>query len=59
MTHEWINELTERLGWSSKRSTLCLLRITLRHVRDHLLVDELAQLSARLPLLIRGFFFVG
>lgn len=57
LTHEWINELSERLGWASKRSTLRLLRITLRRVRDHLLVDELAQMSAQLPLLIRGFFF--
>ena len=59
LTHEWINELAERLGWSSKRSTLRLLRITLRRLRDHLLVDELAQMSAQLPLLIRGFFFEG
>ncbi len=59
LTHEWINELAERLGWSSKRSTLRLLRITLHHIRDHLLVDELAQMSAQLPLLIRGFFFEG
>ncbi|MGC1505349.1 MAG: DUF2267 domain-containing protein [Sulfitobacter sp.] len=59
LTHEWINELAERLDWSSKRSALRLLRITLRHVRDHLVVDELAQVSAQLPLLIRGFFFEG
>ncbi|MFT6076011.1 MAG: hypothetical protein ACJAZ1_002943 [Yoonia sp.] len=59
LTHEWINELSERLDWSSKRSTLRLLRITLHHIRDHLLVDELAQMSAQLPLLIRGFFFEG
>ena len=59
LTHEWINELAKRLDWSSKRSALRLLRTTLRHLRDHLLVDELAQMSAQLPLLIRGFFFEG
>ncbi|MGB7242641.1 MAG: DUF2267 domain-containing protein [Sulfitobacter sp.] len=59
LTHEWINELAERLDWSSKRSALRLLRVTLRHLRDHLLVDELAQMSAQLPLLVRGFFFEG
>lgn len=58
-THEWINELAERLDWSSRRSALRLMRITLRHLRDHLMVNELAQLSAQLPLLIRGFFFEG
>ncbi len=59
LTHEWINELTERLGWSSRRSALRLMRATLHHLRDHLLVNELAQLSAQLPLLIRGMFFEG
>lgn len=58
-THEWINELAGRLDWSSRRSTLRLLRTTLHHVRDHLLVDELAQFSAQLPLLIRGMMFEG
>ena len=59
ISHEWINELTSRLGWSSKRSALRLLRVTLQHLRDHLPPDELAQLSAQLPLLIRGMFFEG
>ncbi|MDW3223856.1 MAG: DUF2267 domain-containing protein [Paracoccaceae bacterium] len=59
LTHEWTNELAGRLGWSSKRSALRLMRVTLHRIRDHLLVDELAQLSAQLPLLIRGFFFEG
>lgn len=58
-THEWINELGGRLDWSSERSTLRLLRTTLQHLRDHLLVDELAQFSAQLPLLIRGMLFEG
>ncbi len=59
LTHEWINELAARLGWASKRSALRLMRVTLRHVRDHLQVNEVAQLSAQLPILIRGFFFEG
>lgn len=58
-TYEWINELRGRLDWSSDRSTLRLLRATLQHLRDHLLVDELAQFSAQLPLLIRGMLFEG
>lgn len=59
LTHEWINELSGRLDWTSKRSTLHLLRVTLGHIRDHLRVDELAQLSAQLPIMIRGFLFEG
>lgn len=59
VAHEWINELTGRLDWSSKRSALRLLRATLHHIRDHLLIDELAQMSAQMPLMIRGIMFEG
>lgn len=59
LAHEWINELAGRLDWSSKRSALRLMRVTLHRIRDHLLVDELAQFSAQLPALIRGLFFEG
>ncbi|MEO1138195.1 MAG: DUF2267 domain-containing protein [Pseudomonadota bacterium] len=58
-THEWINELASRLDWTSKRCALRLLRSTLQQLRDHMLPDEMAQFSAQLPLLIRGFFFEG
>ena len=59
LTHEWINELRDRLGWDSSRDALRLLRVTLVQLRDHLRHDELAQLSAQMPLLIRGMFFEG
>ena len=59
ITHEWINELAGRLGWSSRRSALRLLRTVLHIVRDHLRTDELAQFSAQLPLLLRGMLFEG
>jgi uncharacterized protein (DUF2267 family) len=58
-TYEWVNELRERLDWSSHRDALRLLRVTLHQVRDHLMVDEVAQFSAQMPLLIRGMFFEG
>lgn len=58
-THEWVNELAGRLDWVSKRSALRLLRVTMHQIRDRLQVDELAQFSAQLPLLIRGMFFEG
>ncbi len=59
VTHDWINELADRLDWSSKRSALRLLRVTMHQIRDNLLIDEMAQFSAQLPLLIRGMFFEG
>ena len=58
-THEWVSELAGRLDWMSKRSALRLMRVTMHQIRDHLPVDELAQFSAQLPLLIRGMFFEG
>ncbi|XDA97986.1 DUF2267 domain-containing protein [Sulfitobacter sp. LCG007] len=59
LTHEWINELRERLDWHSSRDALRLLRAVLVQIRDHLGHDEVAQLSAQMPLLIRGMFFEG
>ncbi|UWR21837.1 DUF2267 domain-containing protein [Sulfitobacter sp. S190] len=59
LTHEWINELARRLEYASHRTSLRLLRVVLHRIRDHLSVDEAAQLSAQLPVMIRGFFFEG
>ena len=59
LTHEWIKELTERLDWLSPRDALRLLRATLHAIRDHLNVDETAQFSAQLPMLIRGMYYEG
>ena len=59
LSHAWINELAARLGWGSKRSTLRLLRVVLARIRDHLSPDELAQFSAQLPVMLRGFLFEG
>ncbi len=59
LTHEWINELSERLNWTSHRDALRLLRATLCQIRDHLNHEEVAQFSAQMPLLVRGMFFEG
>jgi uncharacterized protein (DUF2267 family) len=47
------------LDWRSDRDVLRLLRITLHQVRDRVSIAETAQLSAQLPILIRGLFFEG
>lgn len=59
LAHEWVNELTERLGWSRHRDALRLLRVTLAGIRDHIGHDELVQFGAQLPLLIRGMYYEG
>ncbi|WP_280138161.1 DUF2267 domain-containing protein [Allgaiera indica] len=48
------------LDWPRDRSRLyLLLRATLHAVRDLLSPDEAADLSAQLPLLIRGTYYDG
>ncbi|WP_431301090.1 DUF2267 domain-containing protein [Tabrizicola sp. BL-A-41-H6] len=56
---EWLNLLQDDLGWSDRGRAYLLLRETLHAIRDFLSVDEAADLSAQLPLLIRGIFFDG
>lgn len=59
LTHEWINELRDRLDWFSSRDALRLMRVTLAQIRDHITHEELAQFSAQMPLLVRGMLFEG
>ena len=56
---EWLNRLQDDLAWSDRGRAYLLLRETLHAIRDFLTVDEAADLSAQLPLLIRGIFFEG
>jgi uncharacterized protein (DUF2267 family) len=56
---EWVNHLCEDLDWDDQGRAYKLLRETLHAVRDYLTVDEAADLSAQLPVLIRGIYFDG
>ncbi len=55
----WINEVDYRTGWNNKQRAYRLLRQVMHVIRDHLSVDEAAQLGAQLPLLVRGIYFEG
>ena len=57
--HEWVNHLGGRTGWGNEREVLHLLRTVLAQIRDHLPLDEMAQFSAQLPIMLRGMFFEG
>ena len=59
LTHEWINELTERLDWQDKKRAYRLLRESLQALRDWLGVNEAANLGAQLPMLLRGAYYDG
>ncbi len=55
---EWVHELGRSLGWHERRA-MRLLRSALHALRDFLTIGEMADLSAQLPLLLRGVYFEG
>lgn len=55
---QWVNELADDLNWDERRSYR-LLRCTLHALRDWLSQEEMVDLSAQLPVLIRGIYFEG
>jgi uncharacterized protein (DUF2267 family) len=55
---QWVNELAEDLNWNERRA-YHLLRCVLHALRDCLSPDEMTDLSAQLPVLIRGTYFEG
>jgi uncharacterized protein (DUF2267 family) len=58
-TNSWLNELMEILGWHDKHKAYLALRVTLHALRDRLIIEEVAQLAAQLPMLVRGFYYEG
>lgn len=57
LTHTWINELDEMLGWNDKHRSYRLLRSVLQALRDWLPVNESADFAAQLPNLLRGVYY--
>jgi uncharacterized protein (DUF2267 family) len=57
LTHIWINELDEILGWDNKSRSYRLLRSVLQTLRDWLPPNEAADLGAQLPSLLRGVYY--
>jgi uncharacterized protein (DUF2267 family) len=57
-TNRWLSELAEELG-GGRPEAYRALRAVLHAVRDHVGVDEAAQLAAQLPELIRGIYYAG
>jgi uncharacterized protein (DUF2267 family) len=58
-TNSWLKELMEILGTDDRHRAYIALRITLHALRNRLTVEEVAQLAAQLPMLIRGFYYEG
>src|SRR5690606_3387385 len=55
---QWVNELADDLDWTAPRAYR-LLRSVLHALRDWLPQEEVIDLSAQLPVLIRGIYFEG
>jgi uncharacterized protein (DUF2267 family) len=58
-TNTWLNDLARLLELGDKHEAYQDMRVTLHALRDRLTVEEAAQLSAQLPMLLRGVFFEG
>lgn len=58
-TDKWLIDLMHELGWADRHKAYAGLRATLHALRDQVMVDECAQFSAQLPLLLRGVFWEG
>jgi uncharacterized protein (DUF2267 family) len=58
-TNRWLNEIGQEMHSEDRHKAYLALRGTLHALRDHLVIDESAQLAAQLPLLIRGIYFEG
>lgn len=59
ITHTWLHDLMERLGWQDKHRAYMALRAVLHALRDRLSVNDASHLAAQLPMLIRGFYYEG
>ena len=57
-TNIWLNDIGQDLGPDRQRCYHAL-RAVLFALRDRLTIDEAADLSAQLPMLIRGIFYEG
>ena len=58
-TNSWLKELMQEMHRDDRRKAYLALRATLHALRDRLTVEEVAQLGAQLPMLIRGFYYEG
>jgi len=58
-TNAWLKEVMRALGRDDRHAAYLALRATLHTLRDRLTIEEVAQLGAQLPMLVRGFYYEG
>jgi uncharacterized protein (DUF2267 family) len=58
-TNSWLKELMQILGTQDRHRAYLALRAALHALRDRLTIEEVAQLGAQLPMLVRGIYYEG
>ncbi|MGE5646155.1 MAG: DUF2267 domain-containing protein [Acidobacteriota bacterium] len=58
-TNVWLKDVMQALETDDRHRAYAALRATLHALRDRLTVEEVAQLGAQLPMLVRGFYYEG
>lgn len=58
-TQEWLKEVEANAGLANETEAMSVLRAVMHQLRDRLSIEETAQFSAQLPMLIRGIYYEG
>ncbi len=58
-TNEWLRDIQNELDWPDPEKAFKALRVVLHTLRDRLPLKEVTDLSAQLPMLVRGLYFEG
>lgn len=58
-TNIWLDDIMDELNTDSRQRAYHALGAVLHTLRDHLPVNESAQLAAELPQMIRGLYYEG
>ena len=54
---EWLKELKDRGELANEAAAYKVLRAVLHQLRDRLTLEEVVDLSAQMPLMVRGLYF--
>jgi uncharacterized protein (DUF2267 family) len=56
-TNSWLKEIMQELNCEDRHKAYLALRVTLHALRDRITIEQVAELAAQLPMLIRGFYY--
>ena len=58
-TNTWLHEITSRCDLKDRQQGYRLMRVCLHTIRDAISVNASANLTAQLPMLMRGIYYEG